>query len=57
MIDEMGKTIIEDINESFKVKIPLNEQTSKEMGELVDIIVTEHAYGLCDNCDRRISAC
>lgn len=56
-MDRMGKDIIKAINEAYKLKIPTDEETAQEMGDLVDVVIKEHNYGLCDNCDRRIQAC
>ncbi len=52
-MDEMGKELIEAINEAFKVTIPLTDENAKGISDVVDCVIKEHDYGYCDSCDGR----
>ena len=57
-MDELGKKLIEAINKSFEIKIPLTEETTKAMASVVseftDEIIDGTDYGYCPDCDQRM---
>lgn len=52
-MDELGKTLIKDINKNFKTNIPITDETTEIIKEIVTDNLNALEYGYCSDCEER----